>query len=104
MIGISCDELAPIMRVIAYLINLFKWFIPIVLIVLIVFDFVKATIANDEKKMNDAKNTVGKRILYALVIFLVPTIVSLIFKTLGGNIGGDLSSPTEWISCFNRFI
>ena len=104
ILGITCAQLAPIMRVISYLLKLLKWAIPIVLIVMIVIDFVKATIANDEKKMNEAKNTAGKRVIYALVIFLVPTIVSLLFKTLGGNIGGgELTGPTDWISCFNRF-
>lgn len=104
ILAITCSQLAPIMRVLAYLLNLIKIAIPIVLIVMIIVDFVKATVANDEKKMKDAQNVVGKRIVYALVIFLVPTIITLLFKTLGSNIGGDLNGPTDWISCFNRYI
>lgn len=104
ILAITCSQLAPIMRVLAYLLNLIKIAIPIVLIVMIIVDFVKATVANDEKKMKDAQNVAGKRIVYALVIFLVPTIITLLFKTLGSNIGGDLNGPTDWISCFNRYI
>ncbi len=92
------------MRVLAYLLKIVKIAIPIVLIILIVIDLAKAVLANDEKKMNDARNNAGKRIIYALVIYLVPTIVTLLFKNLGSSIGGDLASPTDWISCFNRFI
>ena len=104
ILGITCGQLAPIMRVLAYLIKLFKIAIPIVLIVLIVIDFTKATIASDEKKMNEAKNVALKRIVYALVIFLVPTIVSLIFKAFGSSLShSELTNATEWISCFNRF-
>ena len=105
ILGITCGQLAPILRVLAYLLNLLKIAIPIVLIAIIIIDLVKATVANDEKKMNEAKNSIPKRIVYALVIFLVPTIVSLLFKTLGSNIGGgELTGPTEWIGCFNRFF
>ena len=103
IIAITCDKLAPIMRVLAYLIKLVKFAIPIVLIVMIVIDFVKASLANDDKKMKDAQNNVGKRIVYALVIFLVPTIISLLFNTLGKNISGELSGPTDWISCYNSY-
>lgn len=104
VLAITCSQLAPILRVLAYLLNLVKIAIPIVLIIMIIVDFVKATVANDEKKMKEAQNAVGKRVVYALVIFLVPTIVSLLFKTLGNNIGGELNGPTDWISCFNRYI
>lgn len=104
ILGITCGQLAPIMRVLAYLIKLLKIAIPIVLIALIIIDFAKAVVASDEKKMNEAKNASIKRVVYALIIYLVPTIVSLLFKTLGDNLGGgELTSATEWISCFNRF-
>ena len=104
ILGITCGQLAPIMRVLAYLLKLFKIAVPIVLIVMVIIDFSKATIASDEKKMNEAKSVAIKRIVYALVIFLVPTIVSLLFKNLGGSLdNSELTNATEWISCFNRF-
>lgn len=104
ILDITCAQLAPFMRVLGYLLKLVKLAVPIVLIAMVVIDFTKAVVANDEKKMNDSKNTAFKRIIYALVIFLVPTIVSLIFKTVGNDVSnGGLNSPTEWISCFNSF-
>lgn len=104
ILEITCGQLAPIMRVLAYLLKLFKIAIPIVLIALVVIDFFKATVANDEKKMNEAKSVAIKRIVYALIIFLVPTIVSLLFKNLGSSLdNSELTNATDWISCFNRF-
>lgn len=104
ILEITCGDLDPIMRVLRYLLKLFKIAIPIVLIVLIIIDFAKATIASDEKKMNEAKNAAGKRVVYALIIFLVPTIISLLFKTFDKGLSDDeLTGPAEWISCFNRF-
>lgn len=104
ILGITCGQLAPFMRILAYLIKLLKIAIPIVLIALIVIDFFKATVASDEKKMNEAKNVAIKRIVYALVIFLVPTLVSLMFKNLGNTLdNSELTNATEWIGCFNRY-
>lgn len=104
ILGITCGQLAPIMRVLAYLLKLFKIAIPIILVVLVIVDFSKAVVASDEKKMNEAKNVALKRIVYALIIFLVPTIVSLLFKNLGSSLdNSELTNATEWISCFNRF-
>lgn len=104
ILEITCGDLEPVMRVLRYLLKLFKIAIPIVLIVLIIIDFTKATIASDEKKMNEAKNTAGKRVVYALIIFLVPTIISLLFKTFDKGFKNDeLTGPTEWINCFNRY-
>ena len=102
--SITCADLAPFMRIINYLMNIVKFIVPVVLIVLIVVDFLKAVTTNDEKKMREAKNIALKRIFYAIILFLVPTIVSIIFRGLGGTISGDeLTTATEWISCFNRF-
>lgn len=104
ILGITCGQLAPIMRVLSYLIKIFKIAIPIVLIILIIIDFSKAVTANDDKKMKDAQNAAVKRVIYALIIFLVPTIISLLFKTLGSSLdNSELTNATEWISCFNRF-
>lgn len=101
MLAITCEQLAPVVRIAGYLFNLVKIAIPLVLIALIIFDFTKAVLANDEKKMNEARQTVGKRLFYALVIFLVPTIVSILFRNVTTSIPNNgLSSATDWISCF----
>lgn len=104
ILEITCSQLAPFMRILSYLLKLIGFGIPIILIVLVIIDFVKATLANDEKKMKEAQNVIGKRVVYAIIIFLVPTIVSLIFKTIDRvPLDNELSGPTDWISCFKRF-
>lgn len=104
ILGITCGQLAPFMRILSFLLKFLKICIPIVLIVMVVIDLVKAISANEEKKMNDAKNIILKRVIYAVIIYLVPTIISLLFKGFGSAVStGELSGATEWISCFNRF-
>jgi len=105
ILAIACDDLAPVMRVLSYLIGIFKIGIPIILIALVILDFSKAVITSDDKKMKDASSAAIKRIMYALIIFLVPTIISLLFKTFDSSFDNtELTNGTEWISCFNKYL
>ena len=104
LIGITCSSLAPFIRVIKYLINIVKYVIPILLIVLVTYDFIRAMLEKDEAKMKEARNKSVKRVAYAIIIFVVPIVVTLLFKTLdkGLNDADEFKSPTDWISCYNN--
>ena len=64
---------------------------------------IRAFIANDDKQMKDAYNKAIRRIIYALIIFLVPTIVSLLFRLVGAKgLGSDeLGNITDGLRCYN---
>lgn len=66
--------------------------IPIGLIIMMMIDFSKVVISGDEK---DIKNTklIGKRVIYAVVVFCVPWIVSVLMDFLDG-IGLSVSYRT----------
>ena len=73
------------------IIGILKWVfsaictaIPVIIIILIVIDMTKvATAGNvDDKVKKEATQKAATRIIYAIVIFLVPTIVNLIFSLL----------------------
>ena len=104
LIGITCSSLAPFIRIIAYLINMIKYIIPILLIVLVTYDFIRAMLEKDEAKMKEATNKSVKRVAYAIVIFVVPTVVSLIFNLLTTGLSTDtnmqgFSKPSDWAVC-----
>ena len=69
--------------------------IPIGLIVMLLFDFSKAVIAGkEEEQIKNVKN-VPKRIMYAVIVFLVPWIVGAIMNILSSlkvNIGEDYTN------------
>ena len=101
----SCNTLMPILRIVAYLLKIIQWAIPMLLIAFATFDFVKGIMANEEKAMEKAKSDVGKRLLYAVIVFLVPVLVRFMFRLVSGNINsGGLTGPTDWISCFNQAL
>ena len=56
--------------------------IPIVLIVYCTIDMFKAITSGDEKKTKEAWKTAGRRLIYAIIAFLIPWLVSLVFSKL----------------------
>ena len=79
----GCDaDFVSILKIVRWVINIICWGVPIVLIVLTVLDIAKIVIAGniDDKLKKEVGSKVTTRLIYAIIIFLVPTIVSLIFR------------------------
>ncbi len=111
MFILDCDEIKqmcynvqPILYVVKYIINVLQWTVPLILIVLGTWDMVKAvTKAEDEKAISEARSNLIKRIIYGVVIFLVPFFVSFILGLIESNINlEDDNLPTAWIECWNN--
>ncbi len=86
-------------------VGLIKWVfnaicvaIPVIIIILIVIDIAKvATAGNvDDKAKKEATQKAITRLIYAVVIFLVPTIVNMIFKMLPSSDTGR-----SFVDCWN---
>lgn len=69
--------------------------VPIGLIIMGTIDMAKAVIAGDEKKMKEAQKPFIKRIIAAVIVFLIPLIVNMVlnFVTTGNS---------EWVDCWNN--
>ncbi len=76
--------------------KIFDWIkilVPIILIVMGVFDFGKAVLASDEKAIKQAQGKFIKRIIIALIIFLLPTIIEILFNILRDNTNIKVNDP-----------
>lgn len=83
-----------------------KWvciIIPIILIVMTVVDFAKIVTAGD--KTDDVKkkaiSQTATRVIFAIIIFLVPSIVSAVFGILNFKID-DSANSTTWSQCWKN--
>jgi len=98
------EDMKVLFGVIQTVMNVIRWVIPIILIVMGTMDIAKVvtTSNNDEKEVKAATKKLTTRVIYAIVIFLIPTIVSLIFKLLPSNIGAgaDLNG-NNWKDCWD---
>lgn len=63
--------------------NVFKYGGPILCIVLTILEFVKAVSSQDKDFLAKAMTRTGKRIVYALLLFFIPTLINFLFGLFG---------------------
>ena len=96
-----CGSLEPVIKLLTTVFKLLQWGIPIVLILLGAIDLGKAVMASKEDEMKKAQSTLIKRIVYAVVIFFLFTIVGLVMGLVGDS--GTGSDTTSWSKCWNNY-
>ena len=79
-----CYKTANIWQIIGYVFLILKIIIPLILIILGIIDVGKAVISSDEKIIKDGVFSLLKRIIAGIIIFFIPTIISVIFSFIGG--------------------
>ena len=106
MLADFCTNAGFILRVVVKLFKIVRWVIPILLIVLISFDLFKAFASQlDDKTKKDTFSKIVKRLIYAIIIFLVPTIINLVMIKLepisrDNNVS---ETSTSWIKCWRQY-
>lgn len=88
-----CDKLGDVIGLLRSLVTLLQWAIPIGLIIFGMLDLGKAVIAGKEDEMKKAQSTLIKRIIYAVAVFLVVTLVIFVM----GLVGSD-----DWNECWQN--
>ena len=68
---------------IQWVLNLMKYMAIIALLVLVISDFLKALVENDKDALKKAGNKALKRFIYCVLLFFLPTIISLIMTMFG---------------------
>ncbi len=91
---VNCDDLRVVISLIKAVVALFQIGIPILLIVFGLIDLGKAVIASKEDEMKKAQGTLIKRLIYAVAVFLVVTIVTIVLGMIGQG------SDSEWYECY----
>ena len=71
------------------IVDIIKIVVPIGLIVMGLMDFSKSVTASDEKVQKKSVTIFVKRVMAAILVFLVPWIVEVLMVTLGNLLGED---------------
>lgn len=90
----TIEEINKIMGII-------KILVPILLIIFGITDFFRATFSSKEEDMKKDRDRFIKRIIAAIVVFLVPTFVSLVL-TLANNVWSDTITKDMCIESTNK--
>ena len=81
-----CTDTANIWRTVGYFLLVFKIVIPIILIILGMIDLWKAVISSDDKAISKSAKSLLVRIVAAVCIFFVPTIVSFVIRIVDTSV------------------
>ena len=92
--SVCTGGIAEVVGLAKMVIKVLQLVVPIGLIIMGTIDMAKAVIAGDEKKMKEAQKPFIKRIIAAVIVFLIPIIVNMVlsFVTTGNS---------DWIDCWN---
>ena len=102
--GCQFPDLLPIIRLIKNgLIPIIQIGIPIILIVLGMFDLGKAVVASKEDEIKTAQKLLIKRVVYAIAIFFVVLIVQVVFGLISTSGDRDATENSmNWLDCWNE--
>lgn len=83
MAGSICNNstFVTILYWLFYLLNLFSLIMPILLMLLISFDMFRAVVSFEESEFENTTKRIGRRIVFLVLIFFVPTIINFVFIT-----------------------
>ena len=105
-INICCDSnYGPIWNVVGFIVKAIWIGIPILLIIFGMIDLGKAVIASKEDEVKKATKAFGKRFLYAVLVFLVVWIVTIVLTTVSNLTAGQMDyTKSNWQQCWTRII
>lgn len=99
----ACGQIPPaVFNVVSMIIMLIQVVVPILLIIWGMIDFAKAVIGGDEDKIKSGQKVFIKRLIAAVLVFLVVTIVKLLVN-LVGQLGVEGAGGDVW-TCIGKFI
>ena len=104
ILGTCPAEFISILKIVRWVINIICFAIPIILIVLCIFDIAKIVTAGniDDKLKKEVTNKVVTRVIFAVIIFLVPTIVGLIFRLIPVDNKDATVNGATWGDCWDQ--
>ena len=79
-----CRDTANIWQIVGYVLLIFKIVIPLILILFGMIDLGKAVIGSKEDDTKKAINSLVRRVIAAVVIFFIPTLISFVIGIVGG--------------------
>ena len=92
----SCETLMPIIKLVKFgIIPLIQAVIIVALIVLLVLDLGKAVMAGKEDEIKSAQKMAIKRVVYAVIVFLVPWLVNVGFSLLTSTGNAEANAESQ---------
>jgi len=95
--GLGLDFAGRLPQVVSTIINVIRIAVPILLIIFGMIDMGKAVMAQKEDDIKKGQQTLIKRVIAAVIVFFVITIVSMLVSFLANE-------DASVVNCFNCFV
>ncbi len=82
---VNCNSMGDLKTDLNNLFNVLKIVIPLLVIGLSMYDFIKAITAKDDKDIKKAFQKLIKRFVYAVLLFFLPVLINLLLDLIGTN-------------------
>ena len=96
----NCMGLEPVIRIVKNVFKLIQFGVPILLILFGAIELGKAVMSSKDDEMKKAQSTLIKRLIYAVAVFLVVTIVTVAMG-LVTSAKADEANASSWSKCWN---
>lgn len=96
-----CQELSPILRMFGQILNVFKISLPMILIVLGIFDIGKSVISSKKGDVKKSLKNFTKRLVISVSIFFVPLLCMVIFNFVDNFKYAVNDSGIDFDVCYN---
>lgn len=84
-VNICTDQVQWVISLVKFVLNVIRFVVPIVLIVLGTIDLFKAITSQKDEEIKKKQSALVKRIIAGVIVFLVPTIISLLMSWVGND-------------------
>ena len=99
-----CADLYPIIKIAKIIYGIIHFCFPISLVLFITIDFAKAVISNNEDVMKKTQGVAIKRLIYAVALFLVFSLVSFVMNVISdieaNDLAGNSLDTESWVACW----
>lgn len=97
-----CEQqgVIKIFKLIIKILQIVRWAVPIILIVFCVIDVAKIVTNPDHEK--DVKKSITNRLIAAVIVFLVPTLVNLVMNLVSIGQGNNENNGYSISSCWQK--
>ena len=83
--GLSCDSWGVLKKDMQNVFDFAKVLIPLLVIGLSSYDFIKAVTSKEAKDIKKAFNILVKRFIYAIIFFFLPVFLNFLLEMVGTN-------------------
>src|SRR5574344_870854 len=97
-----CTSTAELWGLLGLFITIFKIVIPVMLIVLGMFDMGKAVTSGKDDEIKKQLLTFAKRVVAAVLVFFIPTIVGLVMQAINSAASAGANAKENYCACISK--